>query len=89
NQPLFGQTVTFRHTKQDQEFSPIVEFRAEVNYHLSKAFALKLGFNATFIDNIRRASRQTAYVLPSMGFIDGGTQDFLASGVYGGFEVNH
>jgi hypothetical protein len=80
--------TAFRHGKQEQEFSPLVEFRTEVGYYLTEDFALKLGFNATFIDNIRRASRHVDYTLPNMGFIEGGTEEIFVSGVNIGAEFN-
>ena len=86
--PILLGNSAFRHGKQEQEFSPLVEFRTEVNYHLTQDFALKLGFNATFIDNLRRASRQIDYTLPNMGFVDRGTQEILVGGVNFGCEFN-
>ena len=87
-QPILMSNTAFRHGKQEQDFSPLVELRTELNYHLTTDFALKLGFNATFIDNIRRASRQVDYTLPNMGFIDGGTQEIFVAGVNFGCEFN-
>lgn len=87
-QPMLMSNTAIRHGKQEQDFSPLVEFRTEVNYHLTQDFALKLGFNATFMDNIRRASPSVAYVLPNMGFRDAGTQEFFTAGVNFGAEFN-
>jgi hypothetical protein len=86
--PVLLPNTAFRHGKQEQDFSPLVEFRTEVNYHLTQDFALKLGFNATFIDNVRRASRQIDYTLPNMGFVNGGTQEIFVGGVNFGCEFN-
>lgn len=84
---LLGNSA-FTNGKQKQDFSPVVEFRAELDYYITQQFALTLGFNATFIDNIRRASRQVDYTLPNMGFVDGGTQEILIGGVNFGCEFN-
>jgi hypothetical protein len=86
--PILLGNSAFRHGKQEQEFSPLVEFRTEVSYNLTQQFAVKLGFYATFIDNLRRASRHIDYTLPNMGFVDRGTQEILMGGVNFGCEFN-
>jgi hypothetical protein len=86
--PIYLGNYAFRHGKQEQEFSPLVEFRTEVSYYLAQDFALKLGFNATFVDNIRRASSHIDYTLPAMGFVEGGTEEIFVSGINFGAEFN-
>jgi hypothetical protein len=86
--PIYLHNSAFRHGKQEHDFSPLVEFRTGLNYHVTQAFALTLGFNATFIDNVRRASPSVAYVLPNMGFRDSGTQEIFTAGVNFGVEFN-
>lgn len=87
NHPLYFPPTYSHHGKRTDDFSPLVEFRGQASYQLTSAIAVKLGYNATFIDNIRRASEQVKYELPSMGFIDGGTQEIFVSGVNLGFDV--
>jgi hypothetical protein len=85
----FFQTTSFRHGKQEHNFSPLVEFRINASYHVTRSVALQFGYNAVFIDNVRRAARQVNYHVPDMGFINGGTQELFASGVNFGIEFNH
>ncbi len=92
NHPLFLQPTVSTHGKQENDFSPLVEIRAQASYQVTSAIALKLGYTATFIDNIRRASQQVRYRLPGngnsfMGFRDGGTQEIFINGVNFGFDV--
>ena len=87
NHPLYFQPTYAHHGKRTDDFSPLLEFRGQATYQFTSAIAVKLGYNATFIDNIRRASEQVKYELPRMGFIDGGTQEIFISGVNMGFDV--
>jgi len=87
NHPLFFPPTVSKHGKQENDFSPVVELRAQASYQLSSAIALKLGYTATFVDNIRRAAQQVKYQLPNMGFRNGGTQEIFISGVNFGFEA--
>jgi hypothetical protein len=65
-----------------------VELRAQASYQITRALAARLGYTATFVDNIRRASAQVKYELPNMGFRDEEiTQDILINGVNFGFDV--
>ena len=87
NHPLYFAPTYSHHGKRTDDFSPLIEFRGEASYQFTSSIAARLGYNATFIDNIRRASEQVKYELPSMGFIDGGTQEIFVSGVNFGFDV--
>ena len=87
NHPLYFSPTYSTHGKRDDDFSPVVEMRVQASYQLTGSIAAKLGYNALFIDNIRRAANQVDYTLPNMGFIDGGTQDIFINGATFGFEV--
>ena len=52
NRLVHGQPTTFSYGRRDDEFSPVVEFRADCSYQLTNAIALRLGYTATFVDNI-------------------------------------
>ena len=87
NHPLYFPPSYSHHGKSEQDFSPLVEMRLQASYQITRALAAKLGYTATFIDNIRRASQQVKYELPNMGFRDGGTQEIFVNGVNFGFEA--
>ena len=63
--------------------------RVETTYHLTRTVALKLGYTATFVDNIRRAALHVRYRLPNMGLVDAGSQHLFYSGANVGIEINH
>ncbi len=89
NSLLFAQPTFFDYGRQENFFSPVAEMRAEVNYQLTSAFALKLGYTAIFADNITRASQVVNYRLPDMGFREGefGKQNILINGLNVGVEA--
>ncbi|MEQ8208714.1 MAG: BBP7 family outer membrane beta-barrel protein [Lacipirellulaceae bacterium] len=88
NHPLYFPPTVSNHGRQEEDFAPLVEIRANASYQVTKALALKLGYTGTFVDNIRRASQHVRYRLPDMGFRDdAGTQNIFVNGVNGGFEV--
>ena len=87
NHPLYFPPTVSNHGRRDDDFSPVVEMRVQASYQLTSSLSAKLGYNALFMDNIRRAAQQVDYTLPSMGFIDGGTQDIFINGANFGFDV--
>jgi hypothetical protein len=88
NRPLYMGPTVANHGKQEEEFSPVVELRAQASYQITRALAARLGYTATFVDNIRRASAQVKYELPNMGFRDEEiTQDIFINGVNFGCDV--
>jgi len=87
NKPVFATPTVSSAGRRDDEFSPVGELRVEASYQVSSAIALRLGYTAMFIDNIRRAANQVRYELPNFGFRDGGTQDIFINGVNVGFDV--
>jgi hypothetical protein len=88
NQPNF-QPTAFNYGRQDNDFAPVVELRADANYRLTDAIALKLGYTAVFADNITRAASVTRWRLPDMGFNESGEQHILINGVDAGFELTY
>lgn len=89
NQPAILQPTGFVYGQQENDFSPLVEFRADATYRLTSALALKLGYTAIFADNITRASAVTRWRLPDMGFNETGEQHIFMNGVDGGFELTY
>jgi len=87
NSLLHGQPTTFSYSRQANDFSPLVELRAETSYQISRAIALNLGYTAIFVDNITRASQVVEYSLPNMGILPAGQQELFINGVNFGFDV--
>ncbi len=87
NRLISGQPTTFSYGRRNDEFSPTVELRADASYQITSAIALRLGYTATFVDNISRASQITRYYLPDMGLREGGKQDIFINGANFGFDV--
>jgi hypothetical protein len=87
NQPGVLQPTGFRYGKQENDFSPLAELRVDATYKLTGALAVKLGYTAIFVDNISRAASVTRWLLPDMGFREGGQQEILINGADMGFEL--
>lgn len=89
NRPLLFSPTYGNNGRQEENFSPVVEFRADVKYQVTRSIAVKLGYTAIFIDNITRASQLTDYVLPNPGLLSGGKQDVFVNGLNVGVEFWH
>ncbi|MEM6329080.1 MAG: BBP7 family outer membrane beta-barrel protein [Planctomycetota bacterium] len=89
NRPLIAQPTFGSSGKQEETFSPVVEFRADLKYQVTRSISLNLGYNAMFIDNISRSSQLVDYVLPDPGILQGGKQDAFVNGVNFGVEFWH
>lgn len=89
NRPLYGRPTYSQTGVQMEDFSPVAELRVEASYHLTKAFALKVGYNGMFVGNVRRAGNSVKYYLPTMGFNDAGTQNLVVNGFNVGLEFVH
>ncbi len=87
NQPLILQPTTFNYGRQDNAFSPVVEFRADATYKFTKALSAKLGYTAIFTDNITRAASVTRFRLPDGGFLASSQQHLFMNGADFGFEL--
>lgn len=86
NQPEVAQPTTFHNGRNEDEFTPIVEVRANMTYQVTGAIAARLGYTAMFIDNISRASQIVEYRLPDWG-ISRNQTDIFINGVNFGFDV--
>ncbi|MBX3426568.1 MAG: BBP7 family outer membrane beta-barrel protein [Pirellulales bacterium] len=89
NSLLYTQPTFSTAGKQHNEFSPLVEVRAEARYQVTSALALKLGYTGIFVDNVTRASEVVVYRIPDMGIRGGGDQEVFINGVDFGFELVH
>jgi hypothetical protein len=89
NRPLFARATYTSTGQRTSEFSPVGELRVEASYHLTKSFALKAGYSGMYVGNVRRAATSVRYYLPTMGFVDSGTQDLVTNGFNVGVEFVH
>jgi Putative beta barrel porin-7 (BBP7) len=89
NRPLYARPTAFAKGLREQEFSPVAELRLQTSYHVTNAFALKLGLTSQFVGNIRRAAPSVHYRLPDMGYRDAGNQEILINGIDFGVEFVH
>jgi hypothetical protein len=88
NSSIIGQPTYFATGRQANNFSPVGELRADLSYQLTGSIAARLGYTATIVDNITRASQMVNYTLPDMGLLPGsGNQEIFINGANFGFDV--
>jgi hypothetical protein len=89
NRGLYLVPTVADHGKQEDFFSPTVEFRAQASYQITRALAFKLGYTAVFVDNISRSANNVRYELPRLGFREdqAGKQEIFINGVNIGAEL--
>ncbi|MCH2115479.1 MAG: BBP7 family outer membrane beta-barrel protein [Pirellulales bacterium] len=88
NSSLIMQRTYFATGRQENDFSPVAELRADLSYQVTGSIAARLGYTATFVDNITRASQMVNWTLPDMGLLPGhGNQDIFINGANFGFDV--
>jgi len=63
---LMGPT-SFNHAAHFEEYSSVVELRAEARYKLTRAIDVGAGWTGMWIDNVARASNVINYEVPDMG----------------------
>jgi hypothetical protein len=86
----------FNNSQNQEEFSPVGEFRADVAYLLTRKVRTRFGYAGYWIDNLARAPSLVNYSIPVaglttpvMGFNNNPSQDSYIQGIYWGIEVNH
>ncbi len=89
NKPLLAQPTYGTSGRQENTFSPVAEFRAELKYLVTRSLSVGLGYNAMFIDNISRSSQLVGYNLPDPVLLDGGQQDAFVNGLNMKIEFWH
>ena len=75
------------YARQQNNFSPMVELRAEASYQLTRALAARVGYTGIFVDNITRASQTVDWFIPDLGLLRGGEQEIYINGLDFGFDV--
>ena len=81
----------FANSASYTEFSPLVEFRVEGHYELSRLIKLKAGWTGIWMDNIARASDMVDYTVPRMGITTankGNETSVFVNGFTLGLELN-
>jgi hypothetical protein len=87
NSPIFAQPHAVSYARQQNNFSPMVELRAEASYQVTRALAARVGYTGIFVDNITRASQTVNWYIPDLGIKRGGEQEIYINGVDFGFDV--
>lgn len=87
NSPIFAQPHAVAYARQQNNFSPMVELRAEASYQITRALAARVGYTGIFVDNITRASQTVNWYIPDLGILRGGEQEIYINGVDFGFDV--
>jgi hypothetical protein len=79
---------TVTHTQHQNEFSPLVEVRANVGYQITKALVAQVGWTGLWVDNVARPSSMVQYQLPAMGIGEDNRQSVFLQGLNLGIELN-
>jgi hypothetical protein len=71
------------------KFSPIAELRLNYSYQVTRAIALKAGWNATYVGGVARPSNMVIYKIPDplikkTNYLD----DLFMQGLNVGVEIN-
>jgi hypothetical protein len=87
NSPIYAQPHAVSYARQQNNFSPTVELRAEASYQITRALAARVGYTGIFVDNITRASQTVNWYIPDLGIKRGGEQEIYINGLDFGFDV--
>jgi hypothetical protein len=89
DQPLNLLRTGFSSTANAVTFSPLVEFRAKLNYQVFQGMTLSAGWTGIYADGMARAPYMVDYTLPSMGILaNNNSQYIFVNGLSLGVEVN-
>lgn len=88
--PLLMSKSSFRNSSHENEWSPIVELRVNLQYQLTRAISVRGGWTGMWIDGIARGSSVNVYRLPSMGIdLANNRQDVFLHGFNFGAQLNY
>ena len=87
NRPASAQPHAVSYGRQKDDFAPLGELRLETSYRVTRNIAARLGYTATYISNITRASQSVRWYLPDLGIRNEGQQDIFINGANFGFDV--
>ncbi len=89
NLPAILNATSFNNALSTEEFSPLVELRAQVSYSVTKAIALRAGWTGSWQDGLARPSTMVNYQVPSMGILGSqNSQRLFINGYTFGVEIN-
>lgn len=88
--PRLMSTTSFNHSSHASEWSPLVEFRVNLSYQLTRAVGIRAGWTGIWVDGIARADALNVYRVPDMGIsMANNRQDVFMHGVNLGVLVNY
>lgn len=89
NQPVDLGDTTFRDSAHSTVFAPGGELRLQLNYQVTNAVQLQVGWTGMYFNGIARASQSIDYVIPGMQVTTANNeQDLFIQGVNFGVEIN-
>jgi len=79
----------FQSSNNSVTFSPVGELRGNLKYQVFRSVYVQLGYTATYMDGIARASRVINYTLPEFGILENRNREGLfTNGVDFGLIIN-
>ena len=87
NQPVNLASSAFSSFREEEKFSPIIEWRVGAAYELTKWSAFRIGYTGMYIDGLSRAANATDYTLPSFGLALDGSDELNFNAFTFGFEL--
>ncbi len=88
--PRLMSPTSFTHSRHANEWSPLVEFRVNLNYQLTRAIGVRAGWTGIWLDGIARADALNVYKVPNMGIsMANNRQDVFMHGFNFGVLVNY
>lgn len=88
NRSATARTTTSLDGNRFDEFSPLGELRAQIQYRLAESISLQVGYTAKYVGNIHRGSSATAWNIPDFGVRDD-KGDLFTNGINLGIELRH
>ncbi len=89
NQPVDLGDTTFRDSAHSTVFAPGGELRLQLNYQVTNAVQLQVGWTGMYFNGIARASQSIDYVIPGMQVTTANNEeDLFIQGVNFGVEIN-
>ncbi|TWT94752.1 hypothetical protein Pla108_36010 [Botrimarina colliarenosi] len=88
NRSAVARTTTSVDGDRFDEFSPVAELRAQLQYRIAESISLQAGYTAKYVGNIHRGSTATAWNAPDFGIYDR-KGDLFTNGLTFGVELRH
>jgi hypothetical protein len=88
NRPLNLNSFATSNIQDNEQFSPVLEWRLDSNYDVGQYFSLRLGYMGMFVGGIQRGPTSVDYTLPNLGLTLGNGDDLTVSALTFGFELH-